>query len=175
MEITLTQENFKQIQRVCSPAASKDKNRPILNYIQLLSDGEKVTATALDGFVLAQTVVPCEGDAGEFWVQPQKSVPKCAWVKIKQEDREVTVEYVGKSSTSYTVESGDYVKWPEILHQELGEPEAEIYFNPDLMRQAMESLKGDGPARFFIHSPVRPVFVSTATSKVMVLPVLPPQ
>jgi len=44
-------------------AISEDQSRIILTGAHIVSDGEKATLTALDGFRLAQTIIPCEGDA----------------------------------------------------------------------------------------------------------------
>lgn len=53
---------FKTAINKISYAISEDESRVILTGAHIVTDGLTATITALDGFRLAQTVIPCEGD-----------------------------------------------------------------------------------------------------------------
>ena len=61
VELKMSGVDFGRIVRACSRAASRNDIREELRYIELRADGETCVATAIDGFVMQQLRVPCEG------------------------------------------------------------------------------------------------------------------
>lgn len=95
MKITINGIDFNRIMRVCAPAVSRDSLRPGLCHILIECNGAgEGCATALDGFVLAQTRFPANGDRGKMLLFLHGLV---------KEDSTVELEYIestGRTSIS---------------------------------------------------------------------------
>ena len=77
-----TYYNFNRIYKACVKAVERDNHREMLRYIELRAENGYCIATALDGFVLCQVRVECEGD-GVILIPPVKPPTKCDSVEVE--------------------------------------------------------------------------------------------
>ena len=173
MYITLNGSDFNRIMRVCVPAVSHDTMRPGLCHILIECNGEgEGCATALDGFVLAQTRFPANGERWKMLLFPHGPV---------SEDCTVTLEYKdGRSSISdgemilsrIVPAPGTYVKHHEVTkNTQKHKKSITITLNPPILKQILKCLvRGRSPLHLDIYGPNDPIVVHSDNGAGLLLP-----
>lgn len=142
MKIIISGEDFNKIMKTCVPALAKDSIRPALAFIEIDCNGnEEGCATALDGYVMAQTRFKCSGDAGRMLLFPCKPVPKNVdIVEIKSEDKRTIVSYGDYSFSRSVPDSGWCVNHAKIARDALAKKKTiRIALNPMLLSRVLKS------------------------------------
>ena len=172
-KIVLAGEDYNKIIKVCSPATSKDwQNRPILSQIELLVIDGKCTATALNGYIMAQCLVKCTGDNGQYVIPV---------VKINARSKKITITIQGDT---VSISDGDmtyakkrdnspYINWAEIVGADK-EIQYSIYLSPQLLRQISSQLSGeyDSSLRLDFRRPTDAVHIVGHSVRGMILPMI---
>lgn len=143
-------DDFARIYKSCSKATSKDPFREFLRYIELRAANGKCVATALDGYILCQVEVPCEGD-GVICIPPVKP-PKCAVVQVDAlMGGLVRIAYYDyDNSLIYAYElpgiKGEFFNWEKVVPYDR-QGDRQIFCNVHLLKRALECFKdGSNPA-----------------------------
>lgn len=95
LRIVLSADDFNTIMKTCKPfIAHNGLPREIFRRIRLVCDGEKVTASALNGAMIIQFTVSCiEGsDECELYIPYAAPVKNCKIVIIEAYGDEITVD-----------------------------------------------------------------------------------
>lgn len=142
MKTVVSGDDFNKIMKTCVPALAKDSIRPALAFIEIDCNGnEEGCATALDGYVMAQTRFKCSGDAGRMLLFPCKPVPKYVdLVEIKNEDGRTTISYGDYSFSRKVPDNGWCVDHAKIARDALAkEKTIRIALNPMLLSRVLKS------------------------------------
>ena len=136
---------FKGLQ----PCLAKDDSRPILKWIKVEVEKTKITAIALDGYMMfTHTIDIKDNDEEEpysFFIKPF-NIPKTksgSEITINCENEKfanITVRpYTSKDTITYTIEQpvSEFIKWKQIMV----EPDEELSISFDA-RKLREVLKG---------------------------------
>ena len=172
-KVVLAGEDYNKIIKVCAPATSKDwQDRPILSQIELLVIDGKCTATALNGYVMAQCLVKCTGDNGEYVIPV---------VKINACNKKITITIQGDmvsisdGDMTYTKKHNNspYINWAEIVGADK-EIQYSIYLSPKLLKQISSQLNGeyDSSLRLDFRSPTDAVHIVGHSVRGMILPMI---
>ena len=173
MKITVSGYDFNRIMKTCVPATTKNAFREVLQFIEIASNGEEGCATALDGFIMAQTRFKCSGDTGKFLLFPCKPVPKYVeLVEIKSEDGRVTVSYGDYSFGRKIPENYSYVDHFKIANDaQTKKMSIRIAVNPVLAKTIIKSLSDRNEPFFMdIYGDSDPIVVHTKDSVGLLLP-----
>ena len=169
--------DFLKIYKSCVKATDKSGGRRILRYIELRAKDGYCVATALDGFVLNQVRVKCEGD-GVILIPPVHP-PKCVMVEVeKVPNGNVKISYFDYSckliyAYELPVDEGAYIKWAYIIpHERQGD--RTIYCLPANLLKALECFKGNANMPICISIPkdkANTIAISRQDEQAIVLPV----
>ena len=174
MKVIISGYDFNRIMRVCMPSLSKDTTRLPLMYILLECNGNGTgCATSLDGFTLAQTRFPCEGDACKMLIFPLKKVNNDLPVVIENDGDKTSITSDDTTITKKVPAAGCYVDHTKIAKGAQGKKKtATIAFNPNLLATIIKSHKDHSKPLFFdIYGEDDAVVVSTGESIGLLLPV----
>ena len=168
--------DFAKIYRCCVKATDKSNARETLRYIELRSKYGYCVATALDGHVLCQVRVQCEGD-GVILIPPIKPM-KCFDVDVQALDNgNVKIAYLDfeqKLICAYEIPgcSNQYFEWYEIVPYDR-KGDRIIYCSPSNLLKALECFKGDANKPVCIsipENPVNTITISSSDEQALVLP-----
>lgn len=120
-EIEISGIDFGRIMRACARAASKNDIRAQLRYIELRANGTQLVATALDGFVMQQIKIPCNGRGVVLipsTVKPEKcekvliSENECLRISFYNSENQLIIAY------EYPKITEKYIDWQRIVKEE---------------------------------------------------------
>ena len=97
--IKLSIQNYKTLLDICTPSLEKNlTERPLLQYIALEAEGNKVTAFGLDGFIMTGCHLPLEERVPDpiQCLIPAIKPPKCDRVIIAPEKGKVTITFADR-------------------------------------------------------------------------------
>lgn len=185
MVIGLTCEHLKQIYKFCGGAMDKKTEKEAFRFIRLEVDEKGITAYALDGYRLARMFsIPdtWEGEGSLFL--PVVSVPKRA-TRCEISNENDTINLAFDDGTAYQTKLSDFV-FPEVKYLEAHfknrkEPMFSVWFNPQLLMDALKAVKENKKAvrLDFFSEKISPVILRTegdfAENKLLVLPVKLPK
>lgn len=176
MQITLSLLDYQRILATCKPALSRDTTRKRLTYIEMRHKDGKLTATALDGYIMTQTTCECSGDEGVFVMPP---IPvggrrkKDADVVIKAEEQQVTLS-CNELSISIAMEQCEHVTWQGIAPE--SPPAFTIYFNAKLLRRVLQAAPSDFcRVKLSFYDPLKPVVIKGYRFSGLALPMRGPE
>lgn len=174
MKITMQGMDFNRIMRVCVPALSNDNTRKPLMYIKIESNGKgEGCATALDGFVLAQTRFLCEGDAGECLLFPLKPVDEHSVVEISSDNELTSVQTEDCTITRKVPPVGGYIIHSKVTQEaQKNDKVITVALNPVHLARILKSHKRrNEPVFLDIYADTKPIVVSTDESMGLLLPI----
>jgi len=140
MRITLTGTDFNRIMRVCGPAVSKDDVRESLQHIEIQCNGQgEGCATGCDGYTLAQTRFPCQGERGTVMIRPYKTVRNDCAIEITKDGGTVSISD-GVETCTRQEPAAPYICHADICKAaQEGEPKITIAFSAQLLKQMLKS------------------------------------
>ena len=143
MKIVITGEDFNNIMKTCVPVLGIDTARQTLRFIGIdCGEGGEGCATALDGFVMAQTRFKYKGDAGKMLLFPCKPVKNVDEVEISNDDERTTVSYGDYSFSRKVPASSLLVDCSKIGRDaQANKKTIRIAFSPELMAKVLKSHK----------------------------------
>lgn len=168
-------DDFARIYKSCNKATSKDPFREFLRYIELRAANGKCVATALDGYILCQIEVPCEGE-GIICIPPVRP-PKCHAVQIDARKKGLVriAYYDYENNLIYAYElpgiKGDFFNWEKVVPYDR-QGDRRIFCNVNLLKKALECFKGDTNPAMCIsvpENPIQPIVLYTPEEQAVVL------
>lgn len=170
-----TYDDFARIYKSCNKATCKDPFREFLRYIELRAANGKCVATALDGYILCQVEVPCEGE-GVICIPPVKP-PKCHAVQVDARKeglvRIAYYDYDNKLIYAYELPGikGDFFNWEKVVPYDR-QGDRRIFCNVNLLKKALECFKGHTNPAMCIsvpENPIQPIVLYTPEEQAVVL------
>ena len=162
MNIRVTTDNVRMIFERVAKACSKEDSRPLLKTVNLeiLPEG-KIIATALDGYVLAQTEVPYASDERidekiVLNVLPDKLLKFSPVFPLTLSDEIGGFLQVsdGQQKQLMRLINGAYIDWRKVAHAPDGDPDPQpitrIAVNADILKLAVEIAGKKGIVRMKI-------------------------
>ena len=172
-----TQSEFMRIYKACVNATDKGSIREALKYIELRAADGYCVATALDGCVMCQIRVPCEGD-GVVLLPPIRP-PKCFMVEVeKVTGGNVKISYIDfnfKLIYAYELPEyeGAYLNWEPIMPYNR-QGDRKIFCTAKQLRRALDSFPQTAYDALCISipdDPIKPIALSNIDTQAIVLPV----
>ena len=171
MKITMKREDLQTVFDACKNFVSKEDYRPIFQTVQLNFRDGVCTACALDTHKMIIITVPYpEGDEGTMYV-PIIKLPKAVFVVLSDEGSEITFDFLN-SKQVVKKHAGGFLKDPETNFPK-EEPVLKIYFNPRLLRDALDSFKDEKEVEMRFIGPLKACVIHGEGKKALVLPVNP--
>lgn len=172
MKITLTGTDFNRIMRVCSPALSKDDARVSLRHIEIQCNGQgEGCATGCDGYTLAQTRFPCQGERGTVMIRPYKTVRNDCAIEITKDGDKVSISD-GVETYTRPEPVAPYIRHADICKSaQANKKQTTIAFDARTLARALKSYCGAHDAVIFeIYGADRPVVLHSDQACGLVLP-----
>lgn len=172
MKITLTGTDFNRIMRVCGPAVSKDDVRESLQHIEIQCNGQgEGCATGCDGYTLAQTRFPCQGERGTVMIRPYKTVRNDCAIEITKDGGTVSISD-GVETCTRQEPTAPYICHANICKSaQANEKRATIAFNPRMLANALKSYgNAHDVVTLEIYGPDQPVVLHSGQACGLVLP-----
>lgn len=168
---------FRNILKACKKACDKCNFRRVLRYIELRADGTECVATSLDGYIMQQIKVPCDGK-GIVLIPYTIQSPKCKKVVIEDNDTgNIQFSYFDmRDKLIYAQEfprcADDYYNWSKIVETDAAEHT--IYCYASKLRKALSATKYNNDAIVSINipdDPLKPIRLATKDAQMIILPV----
>lgn len=173
--IEMAGHDFWRILRACASACDKSNFRSVLRYIELYADGTECIATSLDGFIMQQIRVRCNG-SGTVLIPCGIQSPKCKNVVI-EDVYSFKITYLGfDGKLIYAHEfprcNDSYFDWGKIV--ETGSEEHTIYCNALNLRKVLDAAGYAEDQIISINIPedkLKPIRLASMDVQMLVLPV----
>lgn len=148
-QLTLSESEFKDLLDGVKHSVATDDRRPVLQYIRIEVEKNKITAYTLDGYRASRFVINRKTDNPDEFVCYIKPVP---FKETKSGTRQVFITLDEKSTTSvqYETEYGEIVyrfntrrsEFPNIaqIYADAEEHDRETGINAKYLAQAMQAL-----------------------------------
>lgn len=173
MTISLMGTELNKIMRVCAPAINPKEARPALRYIELQTDGEgNGCATALDGFVLAQTRFECMGDKGKMLIVHGKVDDDAeVWLTKHGDTTTIRIDNYTRSEELPPVE--DYVNHRMVTGNATAQEKViTLAVAHDVLKRMIKSAKTkEGWIALHIYGPDDGIVVQTGDAVGMIMPI----
>ncbi len=142
MKIEMNGRELNKIMNVCIPATGD--SRPILDLIELVCNGGNGTATALDGFMLAQCSFSYTGDNGTICIPKHKTIANNCTITIEADEYSVSISN-GQETIVRKIHQQKYIAWREAIKKRMQKKtRVTIAFDRHLLMRALECFKDDG-------------------------------
>ncbi len=146
--ITIDSSRLEELFKTTKDSLSKDESRPILKWIKIEVEKDKMTAISLDGYILSTITIDINNDIEEpysFFIQP-------FYIPKTKQGCEITFDcsstgyvmviikpYTSKDTISYkiTQPSAEFINWQQAIPKT--DKQFEISFNANYL---MKILKG---------------------------------
>lgn len=167
--------DFARIYKSCNKATCKDHFRDFLRYIELRAADGKCVATALDGYILCQIEVPCEGE-GVVYIPPVRP-PKCSVVQIDALTGNLVkiAYYTEAEKLIYAYElpglDGQFFDWQKVVPYDR-QGDRRIFCNANLLKKALDCFNDHSNPAMCIsipENPVQPIVLFTPEEQAIVL------
>lgn len=141
MTITMSGEAFLRIMEACKPATDEDDRREPLQHIEIFHDGSGTAyATALDGYVMNQVRVRCQGDAGTVYLRPCEGLSEWDEITITQDDETVNVSDDMTTITRKALKAEDVDRRKIVANRMEKQMQYRIAVDPDLLRKGLKAI-----------------------------------
>lgn len=173
--IEIAGRDFWRILKACANACDKSNFRSVLRYIELRAEGTECIATSLDGFIMQQIRVRCNG-SGTVLIPCGIQPPKCKSVVIEDMyGLKITyLDFCGKLIYAHEFPrcNDGYFDWGKIV--ETGSEEHTIYCNALNLRKALDAAVYAEDQTISINIPedkLKPIRIASMDVQMLVLPV----
>lgn len=145
--IKMTADAYAQIMRMAGSIVSEDPTRTALLRIELYAEGGRCIATAIDGYVMAQTTVDCSGE-GTFLVEHCKFRIYDGEVTIERDD-EMVAEFFEEEDKRYAryraLDDSDrfgWIDWPKLPCVQMAKekPICRMLMSKRLLERALDAI-----------------------------------